>query len=176
MFKHSFLLDRSRNTLSQLATIRRMHRVKAGVNNLVEDMKNLAEDFGQLPLCLRDEHLIRAIDGAFDNGGALNHRVEAWQFAEEEVVEGEVVKGSEEYLKKCIAIVEDLREAIRGLHALVAEDKKEADSEEDSEKDDKEKVNERVDEQNAQEGEEEKEEMIESEQMDEHDDEEEEDV
>jgi len=131
MFKHSSLLDRSHNTLAQLANIRRMHRVKAGVNNHLDNMEDLVEEFGSLPLCLRDEYLVRAIDNALDNSLALHLRVKAWTFEKGEVVEGDVVKGSEDYLKKCVEVVDDIREAIRVLRALVPEEKEEEDGEED---------------------------------------------
>ncbi|KAH0286110.1 hypothetical protein KCU62_g7017, partial [Aureobasidium sp. EXF-3399] len=106
------LLDRSRNTLAQLANIRRMHRVKAGVNRHLDSMEDLVEEFGSLPLCLRDEYLVRAIDNALDNSLALHLRVKAWNFEEGEVVAGDVVKGAEDYLKKCVEVVDDIREAI----------------------------------------------------------------
>jgi len=131
MFKHSSLLDRSRNTLGHLSNIRRMHRVKAGVNNHLDNMEDLVEEFGSLPLCLRDEYLVRAIDNALDNSLALHLRVKAWTFEEGDIVEGDVVKGTESYLKKCVEVVDDIREAIRVLRALVPEEQEEEDGEED---------------------------------------------
>ncbi|KEQ76414.1 hypothetical protein M436DRAFT_60248 [Aureobasidium namibiae CBS 147.97] len=119
------LLDRSRNTLAQLANIRRMHRVKAGVNRHLDSMEDLVEEFGSLPLCLRDEYLVRAIDNALDNSLALHLRVKAWNFEEGEVVAGDVVKGAEDYLKKCVEVVDDIREAImnRLMSRLVSREK-----------------------------------------------------
>lgn len=124
MFKHSSLLDRSRNILGQLATIRRMHRIKASVNHHLDDLEDVMEEFGQLPLCLRDEYLTGAVNRAIDNSCAINDRVNGWTFEEEEVVEGDVVKDLEEYRRRCIAVVEDLREGIRALRALVDEEEK----------------------------------------------------
>jgi len=169
MFKHSSLLDRSHNTLAQLATIRRMHCVKAGVNNHLDNMEDLVGEFGSLPLCLRDEYLVRAIDNALDNSLALHLRVKAWTFEEGEIVEGDVVKGTEDYLKKCVEVVNDIREAIRVLRALVPEEKEEDDGEEDGHMADK-----QADEQAGEQRE--KNEQTEGEEMYEDEDQEEEDV
>jgi len=177
MFKHSSLLDRSHNTLAQLANIRRMHRVKAGVNNHLDNMEDLVGEFGSLPLCLRDEYLVRAIDNALDNSLALHLRVKAWTFEEGEIVEVDVVKGTEDYLKKCVEVVDDIREAIRGLRALVPEEKEEEDGEEDGDMAD-EQAGEQAGEQADEQAGEQREgiEQTEDEEMYEHENEEEEDV
>lgn len=101
-----------------------MHRVKARVNHHLDDLEDVVEEFGQLPLCLRDEYLTGAVNRAIDNSCAINDRVNGWTFEEEEVVEGDVVKDLEEYRRRCIAVVEDLREGIRALRALVDEEEK----------------------------------------------------
>lgn len=115
-----------------------MHRVKARVNHHLDDLEDVVEEFGQLPLCLRDEYLTGAVNRAIDNSCAINDRVNGWTFEEGGSVEGDVVKDLEEYLRRCIAVVEDLREGIRALRALVAEEKKK--ERKDGDKDDKQAV------------------------------------
>jgi hypothetical protein len=137
MFKHSSLLDRSRANLGQLALKRRIHRLKARINAHLDELEVVEEDFSQLPECLRDEHLLCAIDRQIDNSCALLNRVEAWKFEDGEVVDKKVVESSEEYLNKCIATVKDIDEAVQALRALVA---KEEGVEEDGEGDDSENI------------------------------------
>jgi hypothetical protein len=136
MFKHSSLLDRSRTSLSQLALKRRIHRLKANLNTHL-DQEAVEHEYSQLPRCLRDEHLVDAIDHAVDNGLALLARVQAWKFEDGEVVEEEEksVQDSEEYLKRCVAAVEDIGEAGRALRALVAEEEDDGEHEVEGEED-----------------------------------------
>jgi hypothetical protein len=140
MFKHPSLLDRSRTNLAQLANIRRMHRVKAAIERHVDVVGEVVADFGSLPLCLRDEYLVSAVDRAVDNSVALYLRVEGWTFEEGEVVEEKVVNSAEEYLKRCSTVLEDVLEGIRTLRALVPEEEKEDDEETIDEQEDEEEV------------------------------------
>jgi hypothetical protein len=121
MFKHAHLLDRSRANLSQIALKHRVHRLLAKINHHLDELEVVEEDFSQLPECLRDEHLLYAIDHAIDNSCALLKRVETWRFEDGEVVEEKVVEDSEMYLQRCILIGDDLSEAVQALRALVAE-------------------------------------------------------
>jgi hypothetical protein len=133
MFKHSSLLDRSRASVSQLALKRRIHRLKANLNSHLDQLEEVEHEYSQLPRCLRDEHLVDAIDHAVDNGVALLARTEAWKFEDGEVVEEKVVQDSEEYLKRCVAVMDDIGEAVRALRALVAEEEEEDDEEHEAE-------------------------------------------
>jgi hypothetical protein len=122
MFKHSHLLDRSRANLSQLALKRRVHRLVAKINHHLDHLETVEHEFSKLPECLRDEHLLCVIDHQIDNSCGLLERTKAWKFEQGEILEEKVVENSEEYLKRCIAVVEDIGEAVQALRALVAEE------------------------------------------------------
>jgi hypothetical protein len=129
MFKHSSLLDRSRTHLSQLALKRRIHRLKANLNAHLDKLEAVEHAYSQLPRCLRDEHLVDTLSHAVDNGLALLARTEAWKFEDGQVVEEKSVQDSEEYLRRCVVVLEDIGEAVRALRALVAEEEDEGEHE-----------------------------------------------
>ena len=140
MSKHFSLLDRSRSNLSQLANIRRVYRLKANINQHINEIEDLVAGFGSLPPVLRDEYLVGAVNRALDNSLALQLRVQGWKPEEGDVVEEKVIADSEEYFKKCSLVVKDIGEAVRALRALVPEkDKNEGEDEEENEEDDEEK-------------------------------------
>ena len=130
MSKHFSLLGRSRSNLSQLANIRRMYRLKASIKQHINEIEDLVCGFGSLPLFLRDEYLVGAVDRALDNSLALEHRVQGWKLEEGKVVEEKVIVDAEKYFKKCSLVVKDIGEAIRALRALVPEQEKGEDNEE----------------------------------------------
>jgi hypothetical protein len=55
------------------------------------------------------------LDGAIDISSAVYVYIEAWKLEDGEVVEENFVESSEEYLKRCVPVVEDICEAVNLL-------------------------------------------------------------
>lgn len=116
-------MDRSHSNQEYLRTLRRLTGFKSKIVNHLDDMQQLELEFRQLPACLREQDLALAVNDAMVNSYALAERAEFWRIDKGEKGVGEAFERFEGYLQKCVLVVESLREHIRGLRALVSEEK-----------------------------------------------------